>query len=90
MKRREFIGSALGGKWVELLKEIAPRTVRVALLFNPATDPVRKPTTDSRPQVSNSPCLISTLRLPISARSKQHCGRCLLSHRANRQANPRP
>jgi putative ABC transport system substrate-binding protein len=29
--------SALGGKWVELLKEIAPRTVRVALMFNPAT-----------------------------------------------------
>ena len=28
---------ALGGKWVGLLKEIAPRTVRVALLFNPAT-----------------------------------------------------
>jgi ABC-type uncharacterized transport system substrate-binding protein len=28
---------AHGGKWVELLKEIAPRTVRMALLFNPAT-----------------------------------------------------
>jgi len=28
---------AVGGKWVELLKEIAPRTVRGALLFNPAT-----------------------------------------------------
>jgi putative ABC transport system substrate-binding protein len=28
---------ALGGKWVELLKQIAPRAVRVALLFNPAT-----------------------------------------------------
>ena len=28
---------ALGGKWVGLLKEIAPRTVHVALLFNPAT-----------------------------------------------------
>src|SRR6516225_5446442 len=28
---------SLGGKWVELLKEIAPRTARVALLFNPAT-----------------------------------------------------
>ena len=28
---------AVGGKWVQLLKEIAPRTVRVALLFNPAT-----------------------------------------------------
>jgi putative tryptophan/tyrosine transport system substrate-binding protein len=29
--------SVMGGKWMELLKEIAPRTVRVALLFNPAT-----------------------------------------------------
>jgi putative tryptophan/tyrosine transport system substrate-binding protein len=28
---------AVAGKWMELLKEIAPRTVRVALLFNPAT-----------------------------------------------------
>jgi putative tryptophan/tyrosine transport system substrate-binding protein len=27
----------IGGKWVELLKEIAPRTERVAALFNPAT-----------------------------------------------------
>jgi putative ABC transport system substrate-binding protein len=31
------LDSALGGKWVALLKEIAPGTVRVALLFNPAT-----------------------------------------------------
>jgi putative tryptophan/tyrosine transport system substrate-binding protein len=30
---------ALGGKWVELLKETAPRTERVALLFNPTTAP---------------------------------------------------
>jgi putative ABC transport system substrate-binding protein len=29
--------SEQGGKWVQLLKEIAPRTERVALLFNPAT-----------------------------------------------------
>jgi putative ABC transport system substrate-binding protein len=29
--------SGLGGKWVELLKAIAPNTMRVALLFNPAT-----------------------------------------------------
>ena len=33
------LDSAIGGKWVELLKEIAPRTERVALLFNPATAP---------------------------------------------------
>jgi putative ABC transport system substrate-binding protein len=30
---------AIGGKWMELLKEIAPRTARVALLTNPATAP---------------------------------------------------
>ena len=29
--------SEQGGKWVQLLKEIAPRTTRIALLFNPAT-----------------------------------------------------
>jgi putative tryptophan/tyrosine transport system substrate-binding protein len=34
--------SALGGKWVELLKEIAPRTVHMATLFNPATAPTFK------------------------------------------------
>jgi putative tryptophan/tyrosine transport system substrate-binding protein len=31
--------SEQGGKWVELLKEIAPRTERVAVLFNPAAGP---------------------------------------------------
>jgi ABC-type uncharacterized transport system substrate-binding protein len=31
-----IVGS-LGGKWVELLKEIAPRVARVTLLFNPPT-----------------------------------------------------
>jgi putative tryptophan/tyrosine transport system substrate-binding protein len=28
---------AMAGKWVELLKEIAPRVARIAMLFNPAT-----------------------------------------------------
>jgi putative ABC transport system substrate-binding protein len=32
-----IIEGSLGGKWVELLKEIAPRVARVALLFNPAS-----------------------------------------------------
>jgi putative tryptophan/tyrosine transport system substrate-binding protein len=31
--------SEQGGKWVQLLKEIAPRTVRMALLLNPAIGP---------------------------------------------------
>jgi putative ABC transport system substrate-binding protein len=39
-----FTGNApaKGGKWMELLKEIAPQTARVALLFNPATAPQLK------------------------------------------------
>jgi putative tryptophan/tyrosine transport system substrate-binding protein len=31
--------SSLGGKWVALLKEVAPQTHKVALLFNPSTAP---------------------------------------------------
>ena len=33
--------SALGGKWLELLKEVAPRTARVSLLFNPVGPPLQ-------------------------------------------------
>jgi putative tryptophan/tyrosine transport system substrate-binding protein len=32
---------ALGGKWVELLKQMAPSTTHVALLFNPAGPPLQ-------------------------------------------------
>ena len=34
-----YLEPTTGGKWVGLLKEIAPRTTHVALLFNPATAP---------------------------------------------------
>ena len=34
-----FVEPAMGGKWVELLKEVAPSTSRTALLFNPTTAP---------------------------------------------------
>jgi putative tryptophan/tyrosine transport system substrate-binding protein len=36
-----FVESAMGSKWVELLREIAPSTARVALIFNPATAPLK-------------------------------------------------
>jgi putative ABC transport system substrate-binding protein len=52
----------LAGKWVELLKEIAPRTVRVALLSNEATGrlqlfmpSIRAAALSSAVQVSNAP-----------------------------------
>jgi putative tryptophan/tyrosine transport system substrate-binding protein len=32
-------GGAFGGKWLEMLKEIAPRIRRVAIMFNPDTAP---------------------------------------------------
>jgi putative ABC transport system substrate-binding protein len=37
---------AMAGKWVELLKEIAPRVTRVAFLFNPTTAPYVRPYLD--------------------------------------------
>jgi putative ABC transport system substrate-binding protein len=33
---------SMGGKWLELLKEVAPSVSRVAFLFNPATAPFAK------------------------------------------------
>jgi putative ABC transport system substrate-binding protein len=36
------IEPTMSGKWLQLLKEIAPRVVRVAFLFNPATAPYSK------------------------------------------------
>jgi hypothetical protein len=34
------IENSLGGKWVELLKEIAPRVARVVIVFDPAMAPL--------------------------------------------------
>ncbi|MBW0004763.1 MAG: ABC transporter substrate-binding protein [Hyphomicrobiales bacterium] len=33
------IEASLGGKWIEILKDIAPRVARAALMFNPETAP---------------------------------------------------
>jgi putative tryptophan/tyrosine transport system substrate-binding protein len=33
------IESSLGGKWIELLRELAPRVTRAGLIFNPVTAP---------------------------------------------------
>jgi putative tryptophan/tyrosine transport system substrate-binding protein len=36
------VEATMGGKWLQLLKEVAPRTVRVAVLYNPTTAPPLK------------------------------------------------
>jgi len=64
-----FVESAMGGKWVELLKEIAPRTVRVALLFNPATAPPLEFYMSSI-QVAASSFGIQTSVAPVHARDE--------------------
>ena len=35
--------SAMGGKWLELLKEMAPNVARAAFIFNPTTAPISEP-----------------------------------------------
>jgi putative tryptophan/tyrosine transport system substrate-binding protein len=61
--------SALGGKWVELLKEIAPRTVRVALLFNPATAPFLQSYMPSVKAAASS-LAVKVSAAPVSAKEK--------------------
>jgi putative ABC transport system substrate-binding protein len=39
--------SEIGGKWMELLKELAPEVKRTALLFNPQTAPGGRPIFDA-------------------------------------------
>ena len=33
---------SMGGKWIEMLREIDPRVARVAFIFNPRTAPLRR------------------------------------------------
>ena len=43
---------SMAGKWLDLLKEIAPRVTRVAMLFNPATAPYVEHRQGSRPKLA--------------------------------------
>ena len=53
--------SGLGGKWIELLKEIAPRTIRAAVLFNPATAP------SSQPYINSIQAAASSVAIRVSS-----------------------
>jgi putative ABC transport system substrate-binding protein len=59
----------LGGKWVELLKKIAPRTVRIGLLFNPATAVPRQFTLPSI-QAAASSFAVQVSAAPVHAKDE--------------------
>ena len=61
--------STMGGKWVELLKEIAPSTVRVALLFNPATG-LAAPFLMSSIQTAASSFAVEASAAPVHAKDE--------------------
>ena len=61
--------SSQGGKWVQLLKEIAPRTVHLALLANPATAPSSKLFTPSI-QAAASALAIEVRFAPVQAKEE--------------------
>jgi putative ABC transport system substrate-binding protein len=56
----------MGGKWVQLLKNIAPRTEHVSLLFNPATAPPLKFYLPSI-QAAGSSLNVAITRAPVSS-----------------------
>jgi ABC-type uncharacterized transport system substrate-binding protein len=56
--------SSLGGKWLELLREIAPRVTRVAALFNPAMAPYAEYWLDSFKAAAAS-FAVEAIRAPI-------------------------
>jgi putative ABC transport system substrate-binding protein len=64
-----YVESTVGGKWVELLKELVPRTLRVALLFNPATAPPLKFYLPSI-QAAATSLAIQTSTAPVHARDE--------------------
>jgi putative tryptophan/tyrosine transport system substrate-binding protein len=60
---------SLGGKWLELLKEIAPRVARVALLFNPATATYAEPYLNSFKSAAAS-VGVKAIGAPVNDRSE--------------------
>jgi putative ABC transport system substrate-binding protein len=61
--------SSLGGKWLELLREIAPRVTRVAALFNPAMAPYAEYWLDSFKAAAAS-FAVEAIRAPINDSSE--------------------
>jgi putative tryptophan/tyrosine transport system substrate-binding protein len=63
-----YLEPTTGGKWVGLLKEIAPRTTHVALLFNPATAPIAY--MPSTIQAAASSFAVAATTAPVHAREE--------------------
>jgi putative ABC transport system substrate-binding protein len=55
---------SLGGKWIELLKEIAPKVTRAAIIFNPQTAPAAIVTSRSADEAAEK-LAIELVRSPV-------------------------
>jgi putative tryptophan/tyrosine transport system substrate-binding protein len=85
----------MGGKWLEVLKEIAPRVARVAVLFNPATAPYSELYLNSFKAAAASfgvepivaPVLdVSTLESILAAQAQEPNGALIVTTSTNRQS----
>ena len=78
------IDPSMPTKWLQLLKEIAPRVVRVAVLFNPATAPYARffvdPLKTAAPSVG-----MEAAAVPRSQHLRNEIDRCQRGHCAKRQ-----
>jgi putative ABC transport system substrate-binding protein len=76
------IEPTMAGKWVELLKEIAPRIVRAALLFNPVTAPYTeyflKPLKAAAPSIG-----VEVIAAPVRDTSELEAAVAAQSHEPN-------
>jgi putative ABC transport system substrate-binding protein len=55
---------SLGGKWIELLKEIAPKVTRAAVIFNPQTAPAAFVTSRSADEAAEK-LAVELVRFPV-------------------------
>jgi putative ABC transport system substrate-binding protein len=60
----------LGGKWLELLKEIAPRVTRVAILFNPDRTPGNDSPITASAESAATRLGTTTVRMPVRNRAE--------------------
>ena len=74
--------STIGGKWLELLKEIAPRVARVAVLFNPGNGAVCRSLPGLASEPPPRPSGWRSIAAPVRDTPRLEARRCRIGARA--------